>query len=147
MNLGQVVSGAGTTNQVIKPLGQWGSIGVNINTFGWVPLTDAGHVLPAVVHLGGVGTLQVSTPSGNCYPNYFMLVPTTAINITAARAGNNVNISFPTQAGWGYRVFYRTSLTTGSWTLLNSTAGNGSVKSVTDASPGDAQRFYKVTSP
>jgi hypothetical protein len=147
MNLGQVVSGAGTTNQVIKPLGQWGSIGVNINTFGWVPLTDAGQVLPAVVHLGGVSTLQVSTPSGNCYPNYFMLVPTTAINITAARAGNNVNISFPTQAGWGYRVFYRTSLTTGSWTLLNSTAGNGSVKSVTDASPGDAQRFYKVTSP
>ena len=66
---------------------------------------------------------------------------------SAARAANNINISFPTQNGWGYRVFYKTNLTSGSWTLLNSTAGNGSVVSVTDSSPGDNQRFYKVTSP
>jgi hypothetical protein len=147
MNLGQVVSGAGTTNQVITPLGQWGSIGVNINTFGWVALTDASLVTPAVVHLGGVSTLQVFTPTGNCYPNYFMLVPTSAINLSAARAGNNVNISFPTQAGWGYRVFYRTSLTTGNWTFLSSVAGDGTMKSVPDSTVGGSQRFYKVTSP
>ena len=147
MNLGQVVSGAGTTNQAVKPLGQWSSIGANINTFGWVPLTDAGGVAPATVKITGVTTFQVSTPTGDCYPNYFMLVPASAINLSAARAANNINISFPTQNGWGYRVFYKTNLTSGSWTLLNSTAGNGSVESVTDSSPGDNQRFYKVTSP
>jgi hypothetical protein len=76
-----------------------------------------------------------------------MLVPTSAITASATRSGSNINISFPTQSGWGYRVFYRTNLTTGSWMLLNSAVGNGSVVSVTDTGPGDSQRFYKVTSP
>jgi len=147
MNLGQVVSGAGTTNQVVKPLGQWGSVGANINTFAWVPLTDAGGVAPVAVKITGVTTFQVSTPTGDCYPNYFMLVRTSTINVSAARSGSNLNISFPTQIGWGYRVFYRTNLVTGSWTLLNSTAGNGSVKSVSDSTTGGNQRFYIVTSP
>jgi hypothetical protein len=147
MTLGQVVSGAGTTNQAIKTLGQWGAVGANINTFGWVPLTDSGLVAPVVVHLGGVSTLQLSTPTGNCYPNFFMLVPASAINLSAARSGNNINISFPTQLGSGYRVFYRTNLTTGNWTLLNTVLGNGSMEVVTDSSPAGNQRFYKVTSP
>lgn len=147
MNLGQVVSGAGTTNQVVMPLGQWSASGVNINTFGWVPLTDPGGVAPATVKITGVTTFQVSTPTGDCYPNFFMLVPTSTVSLSAARSGNNINISFPTQNGWNYRVFYRTNLTSGSWSLLNSTAGNGSVELVTDSNPGDSQRFYKVTSP
>ncbi|MGA2685613.1 MAG: hypothetical protein ABSF51_11225 [Verrucomicrobiota bacterium] len=147
MNLGQVVSGAGTTNQVLQPLGQWSSVGANINTFAWVPLTDAGGVAPVTVNITGVATFQVSTPTGDCYPNYFMLVRTSTINASAARSGSNINISFPTQNGWNYRVFYRTNLVTGSWTLLNSTAGNGSVESVSDSTTGGNQRFYKVTSP
>ncbi len=32
-------------------------------------------VAPVVVKLTGVTTLRISTPTGNCYPNYFMLVP------------------------------------------------------------------------
>ena len=147
MNLGQVVSGGGTTNQTVKPLGQFSSTLPNINTFAWVPLTDSGGVAPVTVKVTGVTTFQVQTPTGLCYPNYFMLVSTTPITASAARSGNNINISFPTQTGWGYRVFYRTNLSTGSWALLNSTVGNGSVKSVTDPSPQDSQRFYKVTSP
>jgi len=147
MNLGQVVSGAGTTNQVVKPLGQWGSVGANINTFAWVPLTDAGGVAPVAVNITGVTTFQVSTPTGDCYPNYFMLVRTSTINVSAARSGSNIHLSFPTQTGWGYRVFYRTNLVTGSWTLLNSTAGNGSVESASDSTTGGNQRFYIVTSP
>jgi len=147
MNLGQVVSGAGTTNQVVKPLGQFSSTLPDINTFGWVPLTDAGGAAPVTVNITGVTTFQVSTPTGDCYPNYFMLVRTSAINTSAARSGGNINISFPTQTGWGYRVFYRTNLTAGSWALLNSVVGSGSAVSVTDPGPGDKQRFYKVTSP
>ncbi|HUA64349.1 MAG TPA: hypothetical protein VME24_00775, partial [Alphaproteobacteria bacterium] len=147
MNLGRVVSGAGTTNQVVKPLGQWSATGVNINTFAWVPLTDAGGVAPVVVKINGVTTFQVSTPTGDCYPNFYMLVPTSAINLSAARSGNNINISFPTQNGFNYRLYYKTDLTAGSWTLLNSTVGNGSVESMTDSGAGGNQRFYKVTSP
>jgi hypothetical protein len=144
MYLDQVVSGAGTTNQVTKRLGQFGA--VNNATFAWVPLTDDGLVAPVVVKLGGTNTLRISTTTGNCYPNYFMLVPASGITLSAARSGSNVSISFPTQAGATYRVFYRANLTTGNWILLTTVLGDGSVKSVSDPLTG-SQRFYKVTSP
>ena len=144
MYLDQVVSGAGTTNQVTKRLGQFGA--VNNATFAWVPLTDDGLVAPVVVNVGGTNTLRISTTTGNCYPNYFMLVPATGIRLSAARAGSNVSISFPTQTNATYRVFYRADLTTGNWILLTTVLGNGSVKSVNDPLTG-SQRFYKVTSP
>jgi hypothetical protein len=147
MTLGQIVSGVGTTNQTVKPLGQFSSTGANISTFGWVPLTDAGGVAPVTVKINGVTTYQISTPTGDCYPNYFMLVPTSGVNLSAARLGNGVNVSFPTQAGSTYRVFYRTNLTSGNWILLNTVLGDGTVKTVTDPGPADNQRFYKVTSP
>ena len=145
MYLDQVVSGTGTTNQVTKRLGQFGA--VNNQPFAWVPLTDNGLVAPVVVKLGGTSTLRISTITGNCYPNFFMLVSASGINLSAARSGNNINISFPTQLGSGYRIFYRTDLTTGNWTLLNIVLGNGAVETVTDSSPAGNQRFYKVTSP
>lgn len=75
MTLGQVVSGQGTTNQSLQPLGQWSAVGANIYTFEWVPLTGTDGVTPVFINLVGVTTLQVSTPTGDCYPNYFMLVP------------------------------------------------------------------------
>jgi hypothetical protein len=145
MYLDQVISGAGSTNQVTKHFGQF--YAVQNQPFAWVPLTDDGLVAPVVVKLGGTNTLRISTITGNCYPNYFMLVPASGINLSAARSGNNINISFPTQLGSGYRVFYRTDLTTGNWTLLNTVLGNGSVEVVTNSSPAGNQQFYKVTSP
>jgi hypothetical protein len=144
MYLDQVVSGAGTTNQVTKRLGQFGA--VNNATFAWVPLTDDGLVAPVVVKLGGANTLRISTTTGNCYPNYFMLVSASGITLSAARAGNNASISFPTQVGDTYRVFYRADLTTGNWILLTTVLGDGTRKSVSDPLTG-SQRFYKVTSP
>jgi hypothetical protein len=148
MDLSLVRGGLGTTNQALEPLGQFSSIGgANIDTFGWVPLTDAGGVAPVTVNISGITTFQLSTPTGDCYPNYFMLVPASPIRLSAARSGNNINVSFPAQTGGVYRVFYRTNLTVGNWTLLNSAPGNGSVESVTDSTGGGSQRFYKVTSP
>lgn len=147
MTLGQVTSGQGTTNQAVRPLGQWSAVGASINSFAWVPLTDAGGIAPAVVNLSGVPTLQVSTPTGDCYPNYFMLVSVAPINLKATRAANQINLSFPTQQGSNYRVFYRTNLVAGNWTLLTSLLGDGTVKSVTDSTIGANQRFYEVTSP
>ena len=146
MYLDQVVSGAGTTNQVTKRLGNWGALGSGQQTYAWVPLTDAGLVAPVVVKLGGTNTLRISTATGNCYPNYFMLVPASGITLSAAGSGSNVSISFPTQAGATYRVFYRANLTTGNWILLATVLGDGTVKSVSDPQTG-SQRFYKMTSP
>src|SRR5262249_34682128 len=146
MYLDQVVSGATTTNQVTKRLGRFAGFGVNsYQTFDWVPLTDDGMVAPAAVNLNGLATLRITT-GGNCNPNYFMLVPTSGIKVTAARSGGNVVLSFPSQNGVNYRVFYRTDVVNSNWTLLTTVAGNGSVKSVTDPASG-APRFYKVTAP
>jgi hypothetical protein len=146
MDLDRVVSGAGTTSQVTRRLGHWGALGSGQQTYAWVPLTDAGLVAPVVVKLGGTHTLRISTTTGLCYPNYFMLVPTSGINLSAAGSGSNVSISFPTQAGATYRVFYRADLTAGNWILLTPVLGDGTVKSVSDPLTG-SQRFYKMTSP
>jgi hypothetical protein len=147
MYLDQVVDGAATTNQVTKRLGEWTAVGRGQQIYDWVPLTGAGLVSPVVVTLGGVNTLRITTPTGLCYPNYFMLVPAYGIAISAARAGaNSVNISFPTQAGATYRVFGRSGLNTGNWMLVGTVLGDGTIKSVSDTAAGE-QRFYKVTSP
>ena len=149
LDLSEVIGGLGTTNQTLEPLGQFSSIGgVTITNFAWVPLTDAGGVAPVTVNItGGTNTFQLSTPTGDCYPNYFMLVPASSVRLSAAVAGNNVNLSFLTRTGGVYRVFYRTNLTAGNWTLLNSVLGSGSMQSVADSTLGGNVRFYKVTSP
>ena len=145
MYLDQVISGAGTTNQVTKRLGHFGGFGKDYITYDWVPLTDDGLAAPAVVKLNGLATLRLST-DGNCNPNFFMLVPATGINLTATRSGGNTVISFPTQTGVNYRVFYRTNLIAGNWNLLTTVLGNGTSKSATDPTTG-TQRFYKVVAP
>jgi hypothetical protein len=45
-----------------------------------------------------------------------------------------------------YRVFYRTNLTAGNWTLLITVVGSGAVTPVSDPGTGTS-RFYKVTAP
>ncbi len=145
MYLDQVISGAGTTGQVTKRLGRWGIVGRGYNVYDWVPLTDDGLAAPVVVKLNGLGTLRVAT-TGNSNPNYFMLVPTTGVSLSAGRSGNNVVISFPTQSGVIYRVFYRANLTAGNWVLLTTVIGDGTVKPVNDpATP--TGRFYQVVAP
>lgn len=62
---------------------------------------------------------------------------------TASISGSNMQISFPTLYGPTYQVFYRTSLNSGSWQLLTSVSGDGTVKIVTD-SIGAGPRFYVV---
>jgi len=144
MYLDQVTSGAGTSNQSTKRLGHFEAIAHGYQTHDWVPLTDDGLAAPAVVKLGGLSTLRLS--SGSFNPNFLMFVPASGITLTATRSGGNTLISFPTQPGVLYRVFYRSALTTGNWTLLTSVLGDGTVKSVADPANA-AQRFYKVVSP
>jgi hypothetical protein len=145
VHLDQVVSGATTTNQVTAPLGQFSGVGKNYTTYDWAPLTDAGQAAPAVLHLNGLATLRLTT-DGNCNPNYFMLVPVSGLTLGVQRVGSATILSFPTQSGVAYRVFYRTNLTAGSWSLLTTVMGNGSAAAVSDSS-ADAERFYKVVAP
>jgi len=142
--LGQVTAGLGTTSQTIKPLGTWVANPGGWQSWVWVPLQNNG--VPVVVALGGVETLKV-TSAGNCNANYFMLVPVKSINISATQSAGNAVVSFPTTAGSTYRVFYSTSLTSGSWTQLATVSGNGTTQSVNDPTAGGSVRFYKVTSP
>ena len=141
--LSLVTGGLGTTNQTLRQLGTWVANPGGWQVWNWVVLQNNG--LPAVVTLGGVSTLRV-TSSGNCNANYFMLVPIKGISLSASKAGNNVGISFPTVVGSSYSVYVTTSLGTGTWTLLANITGDGTVKSVSDPVTSGA-RFYKVTSP
>jgi len=145
MYLDQVVSGAGTPTQVTRRLGQWTAVGTDYVTYDWVPLTDSGMEAPVAITLNGLTTLRITT-TGNSNPNYFMLVPATGIPLTASRSNNNIVISFPTQTGVSYRVFYRTDAGNTNWVLLTTIQGDGAVKSVTDPATG-GQKFYKVTAP
>jgi hypothetical protein len=143
--LDKVVSGVGTTNQVTQRLGYWKSNPNGWNNYMWVPLTDSGGAAPVPVTLGGVSTLRLTT-GGNCNPNYFMLIPAAGINLSVATAGSQVMLSFPSQIGQTYRVFSRNDLSSGSWTLLSTVPGDGTVKSVSDPI-GAGQKYYTVTSP
>ena len=145
MYLDQVISGAGTTNQVTTRRGRWGIVGRAYNIYDWVPLTDDGLAAPVAVKLNGLGTLRIAT-TGNSNPNYFMLVPATGITLTTGRSGNNVVISFPTQSGVIYRVFYRDNLNVGNWALLTTVIGDGTVKAASDLATSTG-RFYKVVAP
>jgi hypothetical protein len=144
MYLDQVISGAGTANQATKRLGHFHNLGRGYQTHDWVPLTDDGLAAPTVVKLGGVSTLRLS--SGTFNPNYLMFVPAGGISLKAARSGSNILISFPTQPGVVYRVFYRTDIASGNWTLLTTVVGDGTTKSASDSTT-TSPRFYKVVSP
>ncbi len=149
MFLDQVVSGAGTTNQVLSSLGQWNAVGRDNQTHAWVLLTD-NLGAPALVKLGGLGTLRLSTTTGFCYPNYFMLVPRSGaaeLTITAARSGGSILITIPTQAGATYRVLARDDLFAGDWALLTTVSGDGTAKPVSDPISHGRQRFYKSLTP
>lgn len=143
MTLEQVTSGVGTTNQTLRRLGQWGASGSGNQNHAWVPLTDAGLVAPAPVALTGQATLRLFTSTGNCHPSFLMFVPATGIAITAARSGANLQLSFPSQMGVVYRVYSRSSLTSGEWELRGTALGNGGTATFTEPATA-AQRFYRV---
>ena len=146
MSLDQVVSGSGTTNQITRNLGKWNAFGIDNQTHEWLPLTDEGLAAPVVVSLNGIGTLRISTSTGDCYPNYFMLVPASGIKVTASKVGPSAVISFPTQAGVVYTLFYRNDLTAGNWNVLTTVLGDGTVKS-TNTPATAAVQFYRILAP
>jgi len=64
--------------------------------------------------------------------------------VTASRTGGNLSLSFATQYGPNYQVYYKSNLLDVTWQMLGSPiAGNGSVKTVLDPI-GRGPRFYTV---
>jgi hypothetical protein len=66
--------------------------------------------------------------------------------MTANITSGTVNISFPTENGFNYTVWYTPSLTNPSWQVLSngSVTGNNYTQMVTDT-PGQTTRFYRVS--
>jgi hypothetical protein len=80
----------------------------------------------------GVYTLMLSAADGVHTVAYDAAVITVTFNPTVTAAGNDIRISFPSQAGHHYRVQKSTTLT--SWqTLQDNINGTGGVLTVTDA--------------
>jgi hypothetical protein len=73
----------------------------------------------------------------------FWITPAPII-FAPAKVGNSFLLSFQTEPGKTYQVNYADSLTAPSWPTLTTVSGDGSVKTVTNAAPGVAQRFYRL---
>jgi hypothetical protein len=145
VTLSQVTAGQGTTGQTLQTLGTCPTSASNQGwqTWNWCLVQNNG--VTAVVNVGGINTLRV-TSSGNVNANYFMLVPVNSISISAKTSAGNAAISFPTLAGSTYRVLSNNSLTSGSWSVVATVPGNGTVETVNTPATG-SQQFFKVVSP
>jgi hypothetical protein len=77
--------------------------------------------------------------------NFFQLVPLPqSVSLTASVSGTNIVLSFPTQAGSTYTIYYKNNLTDSTWTSLGaSVSGDGSIMSVLDGI-SESHRFYRL---
>ena len=147
-SLSLVTSGQGTTNQTVTRLGTFAVPATGAwQIYNWVPLKDSGGNLVAITNSGAAKTFRATTDSGNYNANFYLLVPVytppSRVSLAAAFGGGNLNLSFPTLAGYSYQVEGKTNLTDPQWLPLHSPiAGNGSTQTVNDA--GGISHFYRV---
>jgi hypothetical protein len=152
-SLSKVVSGYGTANQLVSPLGTFQIPVSSWSSFESVYLTDSNGSPVVVSFDGSQETLRFSgnpvalnDPTINA--GYFMLVPASApvaaITLTAVIEDGNIHISFPTETGSHYQLLYKNHLTDASWTPMGSAiAGSNAIQSISDT-PGASSRFYRV---
>ena len=138
MHLQKVTSGWGTTSQTAATLGAFTVPATGgWQEYTWVPLADS-HGKLVTIPLGGQATLRLADGGPNL--NFVMLAPAVALN--AASSGGNLNLQFATEAGFNYTVLYQTNLSDATWTPLNTVAGDGTVKTMTDSMTAASGRFY-----
>jgi hypothetical protein len=141
-----VTSGVGTTNQTLEPLGSFTVLQTSWSSWEWATLVDNAGKPVKVTLDGSATTLRYSGgPVNELNTGFFMLVPTVPdLKLKTVVSGGSITISFPTQTGLSYQVFYKTHLNDANWIPLGSPIpGNGSVQSVPDSTTGTS-RFYKV---
>ncbi len=148
LDLAQLTSGYGTTNQTTKPLGTFFIPVTGWSTWEWTPLKDSNGNLATLTLDGSQATLKLlGSPVGGLPEvnvNFLMLVPSGAITLKAARAGTTNTISFQTQTGFTYQLQYKNSLTDPTWTpLAGPIPGDNTVHSLIDSAPGSS-RFYRA---
>jgi Concanavalin A-like lectin/glucanases superfamily len=140
-----VTNGWGTATQQTQYLGTFTGVNTNFANWQYVPMVNTNTGLPVIVSLGGTNTFQM-TGDYKENANFFELVPAVqSVNLTAALVGGNIKLSFPTQNGGTYTIFYKINLTDPTWTQLGAqVTGNGSTMSVMDTTVGSS-RFYRLT--
>ncbi len=137
-----VTAGRGLSSQATQVLGTFSATGTGWQAWQWVPLI-ATNGQPAVVSLGGVETLKM-TSGNSANANFYMLVPVPeSPDIAVSSKNPNTALTFPTQAGFTYLVVYKNNLADTYWKLLSIVAGDGTVKTVTDTI-NKSQCFYKI---
>jgi hypothetical protein len=139
MGLGQVISGRGTSNQVVVALGTFRIPNTGAwQTYQWVPLQDASGQR-VTVELNGLTTLRLTDGGANI--SFLALAP--APYLEADRDGNSIKLSFGTEPNFTYSVMHKTSLSDSGWTELTAISGDGSAKSVSYPMNGPAG-FYTL---
>ena len=100
---------------------------------------DSDNPLSAVAsdNLGAKATNSISITVTSSPP-----AAVTILNPTFT--GGAFRFSFATQAGYTYNAQFTPSLSAISWFTFTNVAGNGSVVQVTDSSPTNASRYYRV---
>ncbi len=128
-----------------------------IVTFGLPAASDNCDPAPSVV---------ANPPSGSAFPVGSTTVTLTATDgsgnsgtctftVTVVHAdaptltgvsytGGTFQFSFPTQNGCTYLVQYKDTVDAAGWTTLETVPGDGSVKTVSDATATGTSRFYQV---
>lgn len=111
-------------------------------------------------YFGGIGTTTNATscvagdPDNDGTSNYNEYVadtnPTNALSyfhIESIVSEPNLAVSFTSSARRVYTLYYRTNLTSGSWTSIptqTDVTGSGDVDTLTDPSPACSHRFYRL---
>lgn len=124
LHLDRVTGGHGTANQSFARLGSFVFPGRGWQAFDWVTLAGPGTNV-TVVELAGRTTLRATTAGGND-PNFFLLTPTRlSVPASARRAGDELEVSFPTFAGVPYRVLASLVLNPPQWQEAWALLGDG----------------------
>jgi hypothetical protein len=122
-------------------------------SFGDSPETPAGTQDGRACPINDRGEIAFSAqwknpPGPPYFGSYFygLFIAQIGLNLSAAIAGNDLRLRFPTVAGKHYRVDSRSNLSTAPWSvLIPSVAGTGFSATVTDSGTIQAgPRFYRV---
>jgi PKD repeat protein len=94
---------------------------------------------------GSFSNLVVFTSTGGASSNVVVGRAATApVIILLTLSGSEFAFSFETVAGLGYAVEYKDSLNDPAWQTLQSVAGDGTRKTVTNSVSATARRFYQL---
>jgi glucose/arabinose dehydrogenase len=112
-------------------------------------ISPRGASLPVAALLGfgegHDGEVYALFDNGEIYSIAAQVSPHVPLRISAASvSGNEIHFSFPTHNGWSYRVEFKTALTNGVWTELQTIPGSGVAEPVSDALSNRLERYYRV---